>query len=276
MKARWFAAAAAVAVFALRSHAPPRPPIRFATFNIEDFPKHARQVAGAFDDLERLDASFIAVQEIGDPELLRATAQQRLGPSWAFVHEVAANPGDVHLVGLLFDTREWTFLSSQTHDETRLGTTHKPALEVRLRSTDDGAAVRVIIVHLRSGTPGRGTRIRQHEALRGIVRRAAAAGERVVVLGDFNATEAGDRTDLAELAADTGLVWATEALACSAYWSRADGCPSSRLDHVLSWRTPLSVESAGECARSGCEWQDRCPIYTEQVSDHCPVVVAIP
>jgi endonuclease/exonuclease/phosphatase family metal-dependent hydrolase len=98
----------------------------------------------------------------------------------------------------------------------------------------------------------------------------------VVVLGDFNATTGGDRADLAALARAAGLVWATEPLACSAFWDRDDGCPSSRLDHVLTWAAPASVAAAGACATDGCAWHDRCPLYADEVSDHCPVVVSVP
>jgi hypothetical protein len=94
------------------------------------------------------------------------------------------------------------------------------------------------------------------------------------VLGDFNATDDdGDRADIARIAASGGLVWATEQLACSAFWSRSDGCPRSRLDHVLTWGTPATVEAGGACATAGCDWEQSCPIYREQVSDHCPVIV---
>jgi endonuclease/exonuclease/phosphatase family metal-dependent hydrolase len=92
-------------------------------------------------------------------------------------------------------------------------------------------------------------------------------------MGDFNATEPADREDLARLARATGLVWATEGLACSAFWSRDDGCPRSRLDHVLTSTAPRSVTAAGACATEGCDRQDRCPRYVHDVSDHCPVVV---
>ncbi|MBA3541607.1 MAG: endonuclease/exonuclease/phosphatase family protein [Deltaproteobacteria bacterium] len=133
--------------------------------------------------------------------------------------------------------------------------------------------MRVLVVHLKAGGDGRDIRARQYAALATVVRAVQHSGERIVLLGDFNATADDDRKDLARLAALTGLRWATEPLACSAFWSRDDGCPRSRLDHVLTWAPPRRVEAAGACATEGCDWQDRCPLYAEQVSDHCPVVV---
>jgi endonuclease/exonuclease/phosphatase family metal-dependent hydrolase len=96
-----------------------------------------------------------------------------------------------------------------------------------------------------------------------------------VVLGDFNAThDEHDRADLAALAKHTDLVWTTEPLACSAFWRRDDGCPSSRLDHIVAWQTG-KVTAFGACATHGCEWKESCPVYREHVSDHCPVVLQL-
>ncbi len=173
----------------------------------------------------------------------------------------------------MFDRAAWTLASVQIHDETRLGN-NKPVLDVRLRGPG-GDVVRVLVVHLKSGTPGRDVRARQHSALVPIVRAAVASGDRVVVMGDFNATEDADRADLASLARATHLAWATEPLACSAFWRREDGCWRSRLDHVLTFAPPSAVAVAGACATEGCERQDRCPLYVREVSDHCPVVVTL-
>ena len=63
-----------------------RPAVRFATFNIEDFPKDRRQIEGAFREIEALHVGFIAVQEIGKPEVFLREARRRLGGRWDFVH----------------------------------------------------------------------------------------------------------------------------------------------------------------------------------------------
>ena len=93
------------------------------------------------------------------------------------------------------------------------------------------------------------------------------------MLGDYNATGDADRARLAGLADRTHLVWATEPLACSAFWSREEGCYRSRLDHVLMTARPRHVEARGGCATHGCEMEASCPRYYSEVSDHCPVVV---
>jgi endonuclease/exonuclease/phosphatase family metal-dependent hydrolase len=264
---------------ACRSCREPAPPIRFATFNIEDWPRHAEQIDGAFAEIAGLDAGFVAVQEIYEPARFAREARSHLGVAWELVETDTApldtaGPHRSHHLGVLFDRRRWTAVSSTVHDETRVGGRHKPTLEVRLRATTGDQVVRVLVVHLKAGADGREIRARQYAALETIVRRVQRAGEPVVLLGDFNATDdTADRADLARLAAATRLTWATEPLACSAFWDRDDGCFRSRLDHVLTTGAPTDVAAAGACATDGCERQDSCPRYVEQVSDHCPVVV---
>ena len=275
---RWWWLAALVSIGVARCACrddSPRERIRFATFNIEDFPKDERQINGAFAEIRVSRASFVGVQEIGDPALFAREAAARLGPRWQLVSIDTrpigeTRPGDQ--IGVLFDGSRWAYAGMRTHEGTRVGR-FKPTLEVRLRHGE--RFIRVVVVHLRSGTDGRSVRAAQFAALRSIVKEVQKSGEPVVVLGDFNATEIGDRDDLAALAKATKLVWATEGLACSAFWRREDGCPRSRLDHVLSWAPPIDVHAEGACATDGCEWQASCPLYARAISDHCPVVVDV-
>lgn len=279
---RWWIVVAVLAAIAMTSRCrcdDPKPArLRIATFNIEDFPKHARQVDRVFDEIAKLDAGIVAVQEIIDHELFATAARRELGSRWSFVHVDTAplgapGPYPSHHLGVLFDRTRFTLVSVAVHDETRLvGGRQKPTLEVRLQPAT-GAIVRVLVVHLKAGGEGRPIRARQLRALAEIARTAQRSGDRVVVLGDFNATADEDRTDIAALVRYAELSWTTERLACSAFWSRDDGCPRSRLDHVASGMRARSVTAAGACATEGCGWQDRCPLYAEQVSDHCPVVV---
>lgn len=256
---------------ACQSGTPPAP-LRIATFNIEDFPKDDRQIAGAFDEIAALDAPIVAVQEIMNPRQFARAMHDRLGADWRVAFEPFVELGYRH-TGVLFDDRRFTLLSSTTHDETRLGGDHKSVLEVRLRDAEGGAPVRVLVVHLKAGGDGRRIRARQHAALAQIVRTANLSGDRVVVLGDFNAThDVEDRADLATLASSSGLAWSTEPLACSAFWRRDDGCPRSRLDHILAWEAG-TVSVAGACATAGCDYEDSCPLYSREISDHCPVIV---
>jgi endonuclease/exonuclease/phosphatase family metal-dependent hydrolase len=250
------------------------PPVRIATFNIEDFPRDGRQIDGAFDELAALGAEIVAVQEIVDPGLFQAEAVNRLGGAWQFVAISTAPYGGhpTHHLGVLFDRRTWTLVDAMPHDETRLGATHKPTLEVRLRPAGGGDVLRLLVVHLKAGGENADIRARQHAALAKII---GYRRERTIVLGDFNATADPDRASIAALARNTSLVWASEPLACSAFWSRDDGCYRSRLDHVLMWQAPASVRAAGGCATHGCEWEASCPNYAHEVSDHCPVVIEI-
>jgi endonuclease/exonuclease/phosphatase family metal-dependent hydrolase len=250
------------------------PAVRVATFNIEDFPKDRRQIEGAFAELGKLDVDVVAVQEIVDPALFAAEAANRLGGAWQFVAESTApnTTHPTHHLGVLFDRRTWTLVNTMVHDETRLGSTHKPTLEVRLRPTGGGEIIRFLVVHLKAGGENADIRAQQHLALAKIV---SYRSERTIMLGDFNATGDVDRTGIAALARRTSLVWASQDLECSAFWSRDDGCFRSRLDHVLTWQAAARVEVGGGCATHGCEWEASCPTYAKDVSDHCPVIVVV-
>jgi endonuclease/exonuclease/phosphatase family metal-dependent hydrolase len=253
----------------------PRAPIRIATFNIENFPQSIRQINGAFAELQDIDAGIIAVQEIGDPDLFAREARQRLGDRWHFISIDTRPIGERrpgHHIGVLFDSSQWKHAGTRVHDSTRLaGGRHKPVLDVRLQRGK--SFVHVLVVHLKSNTEGRPIRAAQYRALRDVLRDVQRAKEPIVLMGDFNATEISDRDDLALLARDTAMIWASEPLACTAFWLRENSCPRSRLDHVLAWASPSRIEVAGACAREGCDTQARCPLYAHEVSDHCPVIV---
>lgn len=246
---------------------------RAATFNIEHFPKDQRQVDGAFAEMATLGAGIIAVQEITDTELFAGTARSRLGKRWHFVSEHAPDGTFDHQIGVLYDGSVYTFQSKRVHDGTRLGGRHKPTLDVALRDRETGDVLHVLVVHFRSGGEHHGTRHRQYAVLEKIIEEVRRSGHAMIVLGDFNATGNEDRADLARLAETTHLAWATQHLPCSAFWDRIDSCPTSRLDHVLTTLSPTETRAAGGCAEVGCDTKDRCPLYEEHVSDHCPVVV---
>jgi endonuclease/exonuclease/phosphatase family metal-dependent hydrolase len=281
VKLRWILVAVVAFACALRCtcrespRESPREPLRIATFNIEKFPQSGRQIDGAFSELRDIHAGIIAVQEIGDPDLFAREARRRLGDRYKFVSADTRpigerRPGD-HL-GVLYDSATWTLAGTQIHDDARLaGGRHKPVLDVRLQRGTQ--FLHVLVVHFKSGSEGRTIRAAQYRGLRAIVRRVQRANEPIVLMGDFNATAEADRDDLAALARDAHMTWASEPLACTAFWVRDDGCPRSRLDHILTWTAPSTVEVAGACAREGCEWQASCPLYEREVSDHCPVVV---
>ena len=241
-----------------------------ATFNIENFPRDERQTRGAFAAIEATGASAVAVQEITEPQTFAAEARARLGPSWRFVSDSGAR---LQHVGVLFDGEVFTLGYARTHDETSLGGTHKPTLEVRLRRVDGGRAARLFVVHLKAGGQEHApVRARQLVALAGIVGEAARSWDEVLVLGDFNSTTEGDRELLARFARRTGLDWSSRGLACTSYWDRSDGCLGVALDHVFS-RRAAATEVGEPCATEGCEMRGRCPAFHREVSDHCPVVL---
>ena len=245
------------------------PGLRVATFNIENYPRDARQVAGAFALLDTLDAPVVAVQEITDPRAFEQAARAHLGDSFRFVHHAG---GPLQRVGVLYDADRFALAYARTHDATRIEGLGKPTLEVRLRR-GRGPALRVFVVHLKAGGAFAGVRREQLRQLAPIVRAATESWDEVIVLGDFNATGAEDRETLAAFAQSTRLHWASAGLACTSYWDRSDGCRGAALDHVLTRERPRAIEARGPCEEIGCSPGDRCPTFHREVSDHCPVTV---
>ena len=246
------------------------PRLRIATFNIENFPKSARQIEGAFAEIAKLDAPIVALQEDHRSGGVCKWARVKLGAAW---EAELLNTGSVlgHHLGVLYDTRRYKRITTRVHDGTRLGTTHKPVLDVELADTD-GKRLRVLVVHFKAGGENQPVRRRQYHALARIVAEVKQSNVPVVLLGDFNATGDADREDLAHVE----LHWLTEPLACSAFRSYyEESCPRSRLDHVLSTAIAREVRAGGGCETDGCETQASCPLYATEVSDHCPVVVEL-
>jgi endonuclease/exonuclease/phosphatase family metal-dependent hydrolase len=246
--------------------------VRIATFNIENYPKSTEQAAGAFALIAALKLDVVAVQEIMDPVHFSSTARSKLGPRWRFLH---TEGGPDHRVGILYNRDRFRLLSVRELPQTVTYPGAKPALEARLRPREGGAVVRVITLHLKAGGDHFETRKRQLDALQVVLTRAAESSDRVVILGDFNATGDPDRRRIRDLADHLDMEWATEPLACTSYWDREDGCFGSALDHILSSDVPDDVDAMGPCRTEGCDRKDRCPIYREQISDHCPVVLEL-
>jgi endonuclease/exonuclease/phosphatase family metal-dependent hydrolase len=248
------------------------PGVSVVTFNIESFPRDERQVAGAFAMLEELDAPVVAVQELVDPARFAREAFARLGRRYALV---VSPVGPVRRLGLLFDGDVYALSWARAHDQTRLRPNDRHVLEVRLAPHDGGRALRVLVVHLAAGGESEALRAEQLRQLGPIVREAAASPDEVVLLGDFNSTGPADRARLAALAGDTGLTWASQALACTSYWDRLDGCVGSALDHVFVRTPPSEIAARGPCEEFGCDRRDRCPAFHREVSDHCPITTTL-
>lgn len=252
---------------------------RVATFNIENFPRDARQVPAAFEAIAGLDAELIAVQEITDPKRFKREARARLGDTWRF-----ASSAD-HMrrsalrqhVGVLYNREAYTLRSSRLHTELQLYRGARPALEVVLKPVRaPDRTLRVFVVHLKAGGDGAELRARQLDALAPVLQRIAAdTDDDVLVLGDFNATSARDRDRIAALADGASLTWATAGLECSAYWDREASCVGSALDHMLVRGPHRKARAQGPCASEGCGERDRCPAFAYEVSDHCPVTLGV-
>lgn len=248
-------------------------PLRVGSFNIENYPKSERQIELAFEAIGELDYQALAVQEITDPRGFAREAKRRLGRHHRFVFN---RRGPEHRLGVLFDTRRLKLLSTRSYQQPQIDGRGKPAFEARLRidgSEDKADVLRLIVVHLKAGGDFVDLRRQQLRALRKVLKRAKRSGERVVLLGDFNATSPEDRIEIEALAGAAKMTWASEGLECTSYWDRNDGCLGTPLDHVLTWTRPEGIAARGPCEREGCARRDRCPVFHGEVSDHCPLTV---
>ncbi|NUO52460.1 MAG: hypothetical protein HOV80_26730 [Polyangiaceae bacterium] len=241
---------------------------RFATFNIENYPKSDRQEEAALDLISSMDVGAVALQEITDPDRLRAAAKDRLGESW----DVIATDRPKQKIALLVDRSAWTIHAAKTLPHTEVYAGAKPTLEVEMESAL--GTVHLFVVHLKAGGDGASTRAAQLRALAPYVARAARV-ESIVVAGDFNATGPSDLEAIGAFARETGLFHTSKDVPCTSYWSRRDGCVGVALDHVLSSRPEAGAEALGPCRDEGCDHRSSCPVYREEVSDHCPVAFDI-
>jgi exonuclease III len=244
--------------------------LRVGTFNIENYPRSDRQVEGAFATIGDLDLDALGVQEITEPEVFARDARARLGDEWRFAWPARSPP---QRVGVLYDGTRFELLGTRTHRETLVYDGGKPMFEARLRDRVGGEVLRLFVVHLKAAGDGGDVRRRQLRGIRPVIAEAARSGDRIVLLGDFNATGPADRDEIAALAEATGMDWPSRELACTSYWDRDDGCVGSALDHVLSSAPPLGIAARGPCESDGCDRRDRCPVFHAEVSDHCPVTV---
>lgn len=253
----------------------PDVPVHVATFNIREFPASDVQVEGAFRIIRELDVPIVAVQEITDPAKFVEAAERRLGTHWRAEFGPWQQERRMLLPGVLYDSRRYQLDGALLHGKTR-GGNGRPMLEVRLFSREDGEKLRVFVVHLKAGggDENHDMRREQLEAITPIIRRAVASRDEVVILGDFNSTGLPDRELLEIFARRTALYWATEDLTCTSYWKPDKGkrgCIGSALDHVFTSEPPHDVAARGPCESVGCQPGEQCPIFYDEVSDHCPV-----
>lgn len=262
-----------LAALVLRKECGHQPAIALATFNIRNYPESPRQEAGAFGLIRQLGTRAVAVQEICDPPAFAGAALVHLGPTWRFVYP---HRGPQQRIGVLFDEETFSLRGTRTYEETVVYPEAKPAFEARLQPKSGGPVLRLLVVHLRAGGDGIPQRRQQLAALRGVLSKIRTSGDRLVLLGDFNATSAADRDGIAALAKAAEMIWASRGLRCTGYWERERDCLGTALDHVLTAASPIHTTARGPCETEGCGDRATCPIFHRDVSDHCPVVVEVP
>src|SRR5205823_3835757 len=102
-------------------------------------------------------------------------------------------------VGVLFDGNALRLTATRVHRECETSAGQRPAFEARFVDRG-GVALTLLVLHLRAGGSGGDERRAQLRALRPAIAAGMRGAGRFVVLGDYNATGADDRAEIAALA----------------------------------------------------------------------------
>jgi endonuclease/exonuclease/phosphatase family metal-dependent hydrolase len=204
---------------------PPKAPgtIRLATYNVENLfddiddpalsgryediddtkpEAHVRAVAEA---IRRLDADILALQEVESESVVRALRDEHLA-GMGYDHLVSIDAGDPRGIeqALLSrfpvsDVENWPRRPLAGMHPEKWGnaenwhagepiTFHRSPLRVTVEIPGSGGGLTLYIVHAKSGRPGEYWRIAEAEGLVTLLREAGGTpGERIAILGDFNA-----------------------------------------------------------------------------------------
>lgn len=255
--------------------------VDIAAWNIENFPRTGDTPRVVADLVTSLGLDFVAVEEIASVDAFDELVA-RLPDHEAILSSHTYGEGSYQKVGYLFDRTLMQvdggalLFDDQGYDFPR------PPLQVRV-TVDDGVHPAVefiaIVVHLKAGIgdDDRARRAAAVEALEGHVRDLVAAGEdQVIVMGDFN-----EQVDT-----DEGRpVFAPFLDSPSEYTVRTLGPAQDGevtylpfggrfIDHIVT-----TAGLAGEMSASDPlvpPLHEQLPGYTDDVSDHLPVVAAMP
>jgi endonuclease/exonuclease/phosphatase family metal-dependent hydrolase len=284
---------AAIAVLPAPRARSPRPPLRVASFNIEDFPNPATDHTRVVESLIELDADAIALQEIRDADAMRSVLRdvgERSGRDYRLVTSRCG--GD----------RAW-FTTAIAWDADRLR-----AIEVRdypgldpgrsdgcdsltqagvLGVFEDGANERVALLSVHLSAHPRNFEARKQQWPRVLAILAAARaqhGASALALGDFNSTgflgePAIEREFVERTVVDAGFALLSRDLPCTEYWRRDTALgpwAPSLLDHAVATDPGWSrARVLGYCARLACAAAEPGEMDPDHfaVSDHCPIVI---
>lgn len=264
--------------------------LRIATWNLRNFPDDGQDLPRLRARLQELGADVIAVQEVRDPDALRA-----LMPGWGLALSEAGGRGGQRL-GFLYDSEAVELVGApREHAALAMGGAVRPGFSGYLRARGGGPDFHVVVVHLKARAEGHALRRAQWDALAEILKDVGRGDDDLVLLGDFNATgpeRGGPAEELAALDARfgaAGLRRVGNAAGCSVYWhgARRDAWHEpSLLD--LVWiaglreadGSPVEARALLHCARHHCAAFRSTEAHPERdyvdLSDHCPVVVDLP
>lgn len=253
--------------------------VDLATWNIENFPKGVSTIAFTADLVHSMQLDLVAVQEIADVAAFDELVA-RLPDHDGILSSHTYGDGSYQKVGYLYRSSILRLEAPTLLFENMGYAFPRPPLQVVVH-IDDGLHPPVrfvaITVHLKAGFDGddRDRRVEAMAALADHVAGVVAGGEdEVVVLGDYNEvlTSGGGRQAMAPWLDDAGYVVHTDRLAQAGEFSFLPF--ENVLDHVVT-TTGLSDELAGAGAEIPRIDQQTFN-YETAVSDHLPVIIAMP
>lgn len=270
-----------------------RDTLRVVTWNLENFPSEHQDLPALRRRLLELDPDLVAVQEVKDPDRLRA-----LLPDYELVISEGGGRGHQR-VGVLFDPATVTVRGVREHEDITLDGRLRPALTAYVAHRGAGPDFHVAVVHLKARPEGFDQRREQVPDLSKILADLPSAGPGrgdpdLVLLGDFNVVGGEDGRpsageELAELEAalaPLGLRRVDVPRGCSAYWDgeRRDAWKEPSLLDLIwlgafaeAGAEPLRARVGTHCGKHACSPFRSTEAYPEAtyeaVSDHCPVVL---
>lgn len=265
--------------------------VSLGTFNIRTFmDTHTdpRAVAAA---LVELDADAFAVQEIRDIEPFErvvADAGARLGRDYAatLMPYCDAYQGRPIYLGVVVDRARLERVGQRWFADGERCAPGQPSGMLVVLGGQDGRRFALASVHMKAGGAPQDHAVRRRQwgwLTAALPRWMAELGAPVVVVGDFNSTgylqvDSDERRFIDRTLAEHQLQLPTGGLDCTEYWQDEPGHYAvSLLDHVLAPEVLTFTEPRvlGMCAALACEPQERAPDGFDEVSDHCPVKIAL-
>ncbi len=264
-------------------------PVTVATFNIRMFPRPDTDHAQVAKRIAAVDASIMALQEIGDGRAMAAVladASQRGERDYRLLLGPCGGDNGRFTTAIAYDAETWSVVEHIGYPDMlpdgHCGRRQPGTLGVF--RNDQGKELGVLSMHLPAHPYNFDSRkVQWGRVLERVAEAEARHDAPILALGDANSTgfrgePAEERPFVEGLVEDAGRTLPTAELSCTEYWRppRDDGpFRPSVLDHVVAPSGWKDARVWGLCERLDCDPTDADEMDPEfvSVSDHCPVTV---